>query len=203
MTIKAVIFDLDGTITEPCLDFDAIREEIGLAGDSGPLLESMELMSTEQRAAAEAVLFVHEERALRQSKLNPGAKQTVEILRTAGKRVGVLTRNKRQNAVELAKMHGLEFDCIVGREDGPVKPDAFGVIEICRRFQANPAETLMVGDFLYDLLCAKAAGAIGILLANQNQPPEYSQHAAYTITDITEVLDIVDRQEHIEGSEQV
>jgi len=28
MPIKAVIFDLDGTITEPYFDFDAIREEI-------------------------------------------------------------------------------------------------------------------------------------------------------------------------------
>ena len=26
---RAVIFDLDGTLTEPVLDFDAIRAEIG------------------------------------------------------------------------------------------------------------------------------------------------------------------------------
>ena len=45
MSIKAVIFDLDGTITQPYFDFDAIRQEIGLAKDSGPLLESMEKMT--------------------------------------------------------------------------------------------------------------------------------------------------------------
>jgi len=28
---RAVIFDLDGTLTEPLLDFDAMRAEIGLA----------------------------------------------------------------------------------------------------------------------------------------------------------------------------
>lgn len=42
MAIEAVIFDLDGTITQPYFDFDAMREEIGLAKDSGPILESME-----------------------------------------------------------------------------------------------------------------------------------------------------------------
>jgi len=42
MPIKAVIFDLDGTITQPYFDFDAIREEIGLPRDSGPILEIIE-----------------------------------------------------------------------------------------------------------------------------------------------------------------
>ena len=46
MPIRAVIFDLDGTITEPYLDFDAIREEIGLGKNGGPVLEAMEKMRT-------------------------------------------------------------------------------------------------------------------------------------------------------------
>ena len=45
MKIKAVIFDLDGTITKPYLDFDKIRQEMGLAADAGPLLEIMEKMN--------------------------------------------------------------------------------------------------------------------------------------------------------------
>lgn len=49
MTIKTVIFDLDGTITVPFFDFDAIREEMGLSKDTGPILEAMEKMSPDQR----------------------------------------------------------------------------------------------------------------------------------------------------------
>jgi FMN phosphatase YigB (HAD superfamily) len=30
MHVKAVIFDLDGTITQPCLDFSLIRREMGM-----------------------------------------------------------------------------------------------------------------------------------------------------------------------------
>ena len=35
-TPRAVIFDLDGTLTEPVLDFDAMRAEIGLSGRDDP-----------------------------------------------------------------------------------------------------------------------------------------------------------------------
>ena len=53
MTIKAVIFDLDGTITEPFLDFDAIRREIGLSPEAGTLLEAMEKMTSRRKAACD------------------------------------------------------------------------------------------------------------------------------------------------------
>jgi len=37
--IEAIIFDMDGTLTVPVLDFDRIRSEIGLP--AGPILESL------------------------------------------------------------------------------------------------------------------------------------------------------------------
>ncbi len=191
MSIKAVIFDLDGTITQPYFDFDAIREEIGLPLDSGPILESMEKMTVLQRANAERILLRHEQRALEESSLNDGAEQTLASLHAAGIRIGILTRNKKDNACTIAKKHNLQFDAVVGREDGPVKPDAFGVFELCRQFGIEPAETLLVGDYLFDLLCARAAGAIPVLLANHHQADEFAEHADFCIGQISEVLDII------------
>ena len=120
MSFKAVIFDLDGTITQPYFDFDAIRQEIGLARDSGPLLESMEKMTPQQRVEAERVLHYHEERAVTESQLNPGAEQTLSALRAAGIQIGILTRNERDNAFAVARKHNLQFDAVIGLEDGPV-----------------------------------------------------------------------------------
>ncbi|MHC4694081.1 MAG: HAD family hydrolase [Planctomycetota bacterium] len=194
MSIKAVIFDLDGTITQPYFDFDIIREEMGLDRNSGPVLESMEKMSPQQRRDAEQILHFHEERAVTKSRLNPGAKQTLSALSKAGIHIGILTRNKRSNALAIADKHGLKFDAIVDREDGPVKPDAFGVLKICRQFNVKPIETLVVGDYLFDILSAKAAGAVAVLLANHDRAHEFSEHANFTIENIGQILQIIEEK---------
>ncbi|MFZ2148746.1 MAG: HAD-IA family hydrolase [Sedimentisphaerales bacterium] len=192
MSIKAVIFDLDGTITRPYFDFDAIREEIGLARDSGPILESMEKMTAKQRQDAEKILHYHEQKAVKESKLNANAKKTLSALRAGGIYIGVLTRNTRSNALAIARKHKLKFDAVIDREDGPVKPNAFGVLQLCRQFGVKPEETLLVGDYLFDLLCAKAAGAVAVLLANHNQADEFIEYADFCIEDISRILEIID-----------
>jgi HAD superfamily hydrolase (TIGR01509 family) len=192
MSIKAVIFDLDGTITQPFFDFDAIREEMGLYKDSGPVWEAMAKMPPAQRQRAEKILNVHEQRAVTESRLNPGTKKTLSALRQAGIHIGILTRNRRSNALAVARKHSLKFDAIVDREDGPVKPDAFGILQICRQFGVRPQETLLVGDYLFDLLCAKAAGAVAVLLVNNNRAAEFAGHADFTIEKIDQVLEIIE-----------
>ncbi|MBA7658091.1 Pyrophosphatase PpaX [subsurface metagenome] len=194
MSIKAVIFDLDGTITQPYFDFDAIREEMGLAGDSGPVLESMEKMTAQQRQEVEKILHYHEQKAVTESRLNAGAKQTLSALRAAGIHIGILTRNRRSNALAIARKHNLKFDAIIGREEGPVKPDAFGVLQLCEQFGVEPEETLLVGDYLFDLLCAKAAGAVAVLLTNHNRPGDFAKHADFCIENISRVLEIIENK---------
>jgi HAD superfamily hydrolase (TIGR01509 family) len=191
MRIKAVIFDLDGTITQPFFDFDAIRLEMGYPPDAGPILELMEKMTPGQRQAAEKILQVHEEKAVAESTLNPGAKETLEELRRRKIPIGILTRNKKDNAFAVAKKHGLKFDAVVGREDGPVKPDAFGVLRLCEKFAIKPQESLVVGDFLFDLLCARAAGAVSVLLTNHQKADEFAQYADFVIDNIAGIFKII------------
>ncbi len=194
MSIRAVIFDLDGTITEPFFDFDAIRKEMGLDRDAGPVWEAMAKMTAQQRRRAEEILDYHEQKAVAESGLNPGTKETLQALRQAGIRVGILTRNRRSNVLAVAEKHGLKFDAVVDREDGPVKPHAFGVLKICRQFGIQPHQTLVVGDYLFDLLCAKAAGAIAVLLVNSNRAAEFIEQADFSIEKIEQVLQIIEEK---------
>jgi len=193
MSIKAVIFDLDGTITEPFFDFDAIRQQMGLAPDAGPVLEAMEKMSARQRTEAERILRRQEDRAVTESRLNEGVNETFAWLRSSGINIGILTRNKKSNALAIEKKHNLKFDTVVDREDGPVKPDGFGVLEICRRFGVEPGRTLVVGDYLFDLLSAKAAGAVPVLLANHSRADEFAEHADFVIERIDQIPQIIAR----------
>jgi HAD superfamily hydrolase (TIGR01509 family) len=192
MAIKAVIFDLDGTITKPFFDFDVIRQEMGLEKDGGPVWEAMAKMGSQERRRAQRILDSYEQRAVAESQLNPGAHRTLQELRNAGIRIGVLTRNRRSNVLEVARKHDLQFDAIVDREDGPVKPDAFGVLRLCEQFGVQPQQTIVVGDYLFDLLCARAAGAGAVLLANHQKAAQFVDKADITIDRIDEVLDIVE-----------
>jgi HAD superfamily hydrolase (TIGR01509 family) len=192
MKIKAVIFDLDGTITQPFFDFDAIRKEMGYAPDAGPILELMEKMTQQKRDEADRILREHEDKAVVESTLNPGAKETLEELRRRGILIGILTRNKKENAFAVADKHGLKFDAVVGRDEGPVKPDAFGVLYLCEKFGIKPQESLVVGDYLFDLLCARAAKAISVLLKNHHKADEFAKHADFVIENIADMLKIID-----------
>jgi HAD superfamily hydrolase (TIGR01509 family) len=192
MQIKAVIFDLDGTITQPFIDFEAILRDMGYPPQAGPILELMKKMTRQQRDEAEKILLAYEEKAVTESTLNPGAKETLAELRSRGIPIGILTRNKKENAFAVAKKHDLKFDAVVGREEGPAKPDAFGVLHLCRQFGITPQEALVVRDYLFDLLCARAADAVAVLLKNHQKADEFVEHADFVVENIADILKIID-----------
>ncbi|MEN6307461.1 MAG: HAD family hydrolase [Anaerohalosphaeraceae bacterium] len=195
MTIEAVIFDLDGTLTEPFLDFDQIRRDIGLAPGVG-VLEGIAAMTPAQRQRAEAILLDHEGRAAQNSKLNEGAIEILDSLRRRNLPIGLLTRNLRKNVMLVVELHGLHFDAIVDRMDGPVKPDGFGVRQLCEGFGVRPAQTLVIGDFKHDLECAKNAGAIAVLIRTHHQADQFASLADFTIDRLDEILTIIDTIEN-------
>jgi HAD superfamily hydrolase (TIGR01509 family) len=196
--IRAVIFDLDGTLTEPLLDFDAIREEIGFSRNAGPILELMKDLDAERQKEILRILDDHEKRAALQSTLNEGAFEILAWLRNHRLPIGILTRNTRENVLVVADRHGLEFDAIVDRTDGPVKPDSFGVLELCRRFGVRPEETLVVGDFLQDMLCGRAAGAITVLLKNHKDADSFLPYADHVIYRLDELIPIIENRGFME-----
>ena len=106
-SVRAIIFDLDGTITEPFFDFDAIRAEMGLAKDAGPVLEAIDKMGPEQRENAKKILDYHERLAVEKSQINPGVRETLNKLRKNGIKIGILTRNTKNNVSAVAEKHGL------------------------------------------------------------------------------------------------
>jgi HAD superfamily hydrolase (TIGR01549 family) len=193
MSIKAVIFDLDGTITEPFFDFDMIRAEMGLTREDGPVWEAMAKMPADRRKELEAILHYHEQKGVDESQLNAGAKETLDWLKKRSIKIGILTRNQAKNAWAIAEKHNVTFDEVLGREDGPIKPNCYGVLELCRRFAVEPNETLMVGDYLFDVQCANEAGAVSVLLANHEQADEFAAHADFAIDRIDEIIEIIEQ----------
>ena len=110
MKVNAVIFDLDGTLTEPILDFDKIRSEMGLSPEDTDILAAMEAMPASRQKQAHAILTRHEEHAAQNSQLNDGVVELLAELRQRKMPVGLLTRNTRENTLHAAGKHQLHFD---------------------------------------------------------------------------------------------
>jgi HAD superfamily hydrolase (TIGR01662 family) len=184
-----VVFDLDGTLTVPNLDFDAMRAEIGLP--PGPILESLESLDADRRLIADAILERHERLAAEQSQLYPGARRCIEQLRRAGAPVAILTRNAGRWAEHVVAMHGIVVDAIRSRDDGVVKPSAEPVLALCAQFDCDPQKSWMVGDHLFDIQSGRAAGCTTILMIGNGPPPPYATEATYIVTTLDEVVDLV------------
>jgi HAD superfamily hydrolase (TIGR01509 family) len=194
MKITAVIFDLDGTLTRPILDFKQIRSEIGL--DSGDILTAIKAMDPAGRKRANAILERHERYAVENATLNDGVPELLEALRKRTIAIGLLTRNTRENTLYVARRHRLTFDAVVDRHDGPAKPDGAGVLKLCEQFASSPAETLVVGDFLHDLHSARNAGAIAVLMETHPDAEQFKPYADYSISQMSELMDLIDQLEH-------
>ncbi|QOV87402.1 HAD family hydrolase [Humisphaera borealis] len=156
-TPAAVLFDMDGTLTEPMLDFPRIKREMGI-GDQ-PILEALAAMSPGDRAAAEAVLLRHEGEAARLSRLNPGCREVLALLERSGIRTALITRNSRSSVQTVLQTHQLAIQVLISREDAAPKPDPEPLYHACRRLDVSPGEVWMVGDGEFDVQAGLNAGA--------------------------------------------
>jgi len=165
---RAVIFDLDGTLTEPLLDFDAMRAEIGLP--PGPILEQLAHADEATRARADAILRRHELDAIARATLADGCAEVLAHLAARAIPAAILTRNVREVVDVFARAFGFSFAAVYTREDGPHKPSPAGVFALCEKMGAAPAETLVVGDYKFDILAGRAAGCATALVTTTHGP---------------------------------
>jgi HAD superfamily hydrolase (TIGR01549 family) len=189
---RLVIFDMDGTLTEELLDFAAIRREIGVAEGAG-ILEHLEGLPPEsaQRARAEAILQRHEMDAAQRCVAHPGAREVLAALAAHGIRTAVLTRNSAPCAKAILSRHQLQAEFLATREDRPHKPHPEAILRITGRWGILPEQTLMVGDYLYDMQAAANAGTDSALLFVKAGPlPPFAGMATYVVRSLGEILAI-------------
>jgi len=190
MNIKGVIFDMDGTITAPFFDFVKIKDEAGI-GDVD-MLDYLATATAAEYERVHAIMLKFEDRGVEEAAFNHGAKDLLDELARRGMPMALLTRNTRRSVDGVCKKLNLKFDITVTREDGPHKPAPDPIWEIARRWGAKPDEVLMVGDYKWDVLCAKNAGAPCALLINGEGEAEWTKDATYVIAKLTEVIEIIE-----------
>ncbi|MDE7261079.1 MAG: HAD family hydrolase [Oscillospiraceae bacterium] len=78
---------------------------------------------------------------------------------------------------------------LTSRDIGWRKPDGRGLRYIAEQFQEDVRNLIFVGNEEKDVLCAKAAGAVSVLIDREGRRPDYGQ--AYTVSSMDELQKIL------------
>lgn len=166
-SLRHWVFDLDGTLTEAVHDFALIRRELGIPPEAD-ILVHLAALPPDEAGAKHAWLMQHERGLAEAATAAAGAVALVRALHMRGCRLGILTRNARELASVTLAAIGLAdvFDeaDILGRDEAAPKPAPDGLHDFASRWAVSPAEMVMVGDYLFDLECGRAAGTHTLLV---------------------------------------
>ena len=178
--IRAVLFDLDGTLADtageialalertfvslglPALPEPEVRELIG-RGVASLVERALQRLGAKADAAVALARFeaAYAETVGTTAPLYPGVEEGLARLAAAGLPLGVVTNKARAFSVRLLERLEIapRFAAVVCGDDGwPKKPAADMMLAACARLGSAPAETLLLGDSANDVLAARAAG---------------------------------------------
>lgn len=217
MGIKALLFDLDGTLIDTgelllgAMDYavtnvlrtslppDVLLQDIGK-----PLEEMMRAFSDEPETQA-LLCRLHREYNSRMhdrlAKPFPGARSTVEHLRAEGYAVGVVTSKHRSTALRGIERCGLSgaFECLVCPDVCPIcKPNPDPLLKAAQLLDKEPEECLYVGDSPFDVIASKAAGMASVAALWGMFPAErlIEEGPDYLANEIAEVLPLAKLAAH-------
>ena len=177
--MQLLIFDLDGTLIDSRLDLasavNATRVHMGMeelanekvysyVGNGAPVLirRAMGDQATEAelQEALEFFLEYYRDHDLDSTTLYPGVKDALERLRTAGKKMAVLTNKPVRMSRHIVEGLGVApcfFQVYGGNSFEFKKPNPIGIEALMREAGVDCDQTLMVGDSYVDIQTARNA----------------------------------------------
>jgi phosphoglycolate phosphatase len=153
--IKAVLFDMDGTLLAPeehssLLEFKA---RWGIPSDQliVPNLAKLSPEAYQNFAEIESSLAQH-------AVLRPGVAEFLSDLRARGIKTALVTNNTVASARTVMTKFALELDAVLTRDDHTMKPAPDMLLSALEGFGLEPHNAVMVGDTRADSGAAAAAG---------------------------------------------
>jgi phosphoglycolate phosphatase len=178
--IRAFVFDFDGTLAVPNIDFGLMRRQVDTIAecfgvDPGRfkhlyILEMIEhvrtqLVQTDGAAGAgfyrqaHASILALEIECARQGGMLPGAIEVLQVLRQQHFKVGVVTRNSESAVRTICSAIDTLCDSFLPRDAVRfVKPHPEHLQRALEQLQVSARQAVMVGDGPLDITAGKALG---------------------------------------------
>jgi pyrophosphatase PpaX len=212
MPIRAVLFDVDGTLLDtsefilgsfehtlayhglPAMPRDTMRQRIG-----EPLEEIYESLATGGSPAFADLVETH--RTFQTENLHlsipfPGTVATLARLKDAGYALAAVTSRSRRTSVRTLEQAGLidYLAVVVSAEDAPaLKPHPAPLLHALAQLKLPSHAAVMVGDTPHDIAAGRAAGTrtVGALYGFQNESTMRAAGADALIAQLSDVLDVL------------
>ena len=222
LAIKAVVFDLDGTIVDFNIDYKTVRADVMqfLTRQSFPssvfslqdgifdMLKKAEIRmrsigEDEQKIArlkddALSIVSRHELKAAQTTDLMPGALETLKELKRRGLKMAIFTINSESSTGNVLRCLGLKdfFEVVITRNSvREVKPNPAHLEATLKELDVEPKEAIVVGDSISDMKCARELGVIAIgVTTGISSPKELTRAGAtYLVPSLTNMLPLIEQ----------
>lgn len=212
MTIKNILFDLDGTLLDTNeliiqsfkhtykthLNKDVDKDEI--IKSFGEILkitldrefgeysdEAIKTYRNFQIGNFEKLIAIHQ-----------GVKEGIIELHRQGYKLGVVTSRLNESAIRGLKHFGLMeyFQSIIGADDTDKhKPDPIPAFMALKELGGKPEETMIIGDSPFDILCGKNAGIKSVAVGWSALPMAIilKYEPDYVVDSMKELLTLIER----------
>lgn len=205
--VKAIVFDIDGTIidteqiilksvqmvlkeeTQKEYTFEELRFVLGIPGEDA--LKKLDIKNADrvlERLSGTIRQFLHE------SSIFEGMEETLSTLAKEPIQMGIVTSKTEQEVVNEFNPFGLSeyFKQIISASDTEKhKPHPDPLLRCLELLQVAPEETIYIGDAIYDMQCAKGAGAKFALALWGAKTTKAFEDADYILQNPKDILNLV------------
>lgn len=218
--ITTVIFDLDGTLTDPIVSF---RNNLGYALSqlNIPMVSDVELkkwigpplgeslknfLGLSQRESDIALGFYRKhyiDNGVKGNEIYCGVKEMLISLKQMGVKIGLATAKLERFAVDILKMHGIFdlFDVVSGATENGVRIFKGQILAhaISLLHESSKDKILMVGDRYYDILGARENNlkCIGVLWGYGEKDELENYKADFIAENPKKVVRIIENENQI------
>ncbi|MCQ2441466.1 MAG: HAD-IIIA family hydrolase [Clostridia bacterium] len=213
--IKAVLFDLDGTLADSLLDLatsadyalgnlgykgHTLKEYQYFVGNGIPKLIERSLPENARdtqtvQKCLQIFMPYYKEHCDDKTYAYDGMPELVASLKKLGYKTAVIT-NKAQEMAEkvVLRLIGDSFDIVCGKREGyPAKPDPKLTLEVMSELGVKPEECVFVGDSQTDMATAINSGAlpIGVLWGYRTKSEIEKSGAKFIVSNAEEIIQIL------------